>query len=228
MGIIGHRGMKPDDKSKYTEEYIQRRLTMGYMTHPKYIIYNLFIFGWESDFLLCTKSGYWYEVEIKISLADFKNDFKHKKDKYEVLQTGALRTELEHGEWNGELHKYEYTKIIKAYPQPRPNYFSYCVPYYLVDSVKDLVPKGYGLYCVTEYGQIRNIIVPKRLHDKKLTDDELKLTEKFYYAYQTWRSRGINLQNGSERTKIKELKSEISWLRAEYKVATGYDIDENL
>lgn len=41
----------------------------------------------ESDFLLKTKSGYWYEAEIKISFSDFKADFK-KKEKHQILENG--------------------------------------------------------------------------------------------------------------------------------------------
>lgn len=182
------------DKSKYTEDYIQRRLTFGFMTHPKYIVYNLYVFGWESDFLFCTQSGYWYEIEIKVSLSDFKNDFK--KEKYRLLETDKAL---------------------------RPNYFAYCVPYYLVDSVKALVPKGYGLYYITNYGQVKNDIIPKRIHNLKIPDDKLRLTEKFYYAYHNWRSKSLGWRN-----KERKLKAEISWLRAEYKSATGYDINESL
>lgn len=38
--------------------------------------------------LIKTRSGYWYEVECKISFADFKNDFTHKWQKHELLKTG--------------------------------------------------------------------------------------------------------------------------------------------
>ena len=72
MGTIGRRGYKRP-KQEFTEDAIQQVLAKEYMTNPKYVAYNLHIFPWESDFLICTRAGYWYEVEIKISLADFKN-----------------------------------------------------------------------------------------------------------------------------------------------------------
>ena len=34
---------------------------------------------WEADLISVTKSGFLHEYEIKISLSDFKNDFKKKK-----------------------------------------------------------------------------------------------------------------------------------------------------
>ncbi len=60
-----------------TEQKIQRVLNK-FMASPKYKVDGLFVFRWESDKLLWTKSGYIYEFEIKISRADYKNDFKHK------------------------------------------------------------------------------------------------------------------------------------------------------
>lgn len=219
---MGMRLKARNDPSLYTEAYIQQILARDFMTHPKYVLYNLYVFGWESDFLFCTTSGYWYEVEIKISLADFKNDFKHKERKYETLRTGEYVSTWVH---RGKTMR-------KVYPnQPRPNYFSYCVPYFLVDKVKPLVPDGYGLYYVTEYGQLENVIAPTAIHKEKYTAEKLKLTEKFYYAYDNWRLRYMRLKGNANQEleqKIKELRAENKWLRAEYQAATGLDVNENL
>lgn len=48
-------------------------------------MFNLFVYHWESDYIAITKNGYVYEVEIKISRADFLNDFKHKEEKHLLL-----------------------------------------------------------------------------------------------------------------------------------------------
>lgn len=219
MGTIGRRGMKRKEPD-FTEESMQRVLTERYMTNPKFVIYNLFVFDWESDFLLKTQAGYWYEVEIKVTLADFKNDFKEKPEKYDILSTGKRHVR--------KLKGVDGTIPIREVSALRPNYFSYCVPYTLVGKVSELLPPYAGLCYVNSYGLLSFIKSPQQLHKEKLTDESLNLTEKFYYACQTWRSRCKTLQNGSERTKIRELKSEISWLRAEYRAATGYDVDDNL
>lgn len=52
----------------------------------KYKAENLFIYGWESDAWIMTKSGLCYEFEIKISRSDFFNDFKHKEKKHGFLR----------------------------------------------------------------------------------------------------------------------------------------------
>ena len=87
-------------KEQVSELLLQQHLR-GWKSNPKYIVENLYVFGLESDMLIKTRSGYWYEVECKISLADFKNDFKNKRQKHELLKTGD------------EKHR-------------RPNYFYYC------------------------------------------------------------------------------------------------------
>lgn len=107
-------GIKRKQTSLLTKELVKEQLLQqhlrGWKSNPNYIVENLYVFGWESDMLIKTRSGYWYEVECKISFADFKNDFKHKRQKHELLKNGD------------EKHR-------------RPNYFYYCVPWYLSEKV---------------------------------------------------------------------------------------------
>ena len=83
------RKIKTEEKTEnfnFTEEYIQKKLD-GFFAEStkKYVIENLYVFSWESDKLIETRSGLIYEFEIKVSKADFKNDFK-KKDKHVILE----------------------------------------------------------------------------------------------------------------------------------------------
>ena len=67
-------------KVEWTERKIQDKLR-AYFFSPnskKYEITNLYVYGWESDYLAITKSMIAHEVEIKISRSDFKNDTKNK------------------------------------------------------------------------------------------------------------------------------------------------------
>ena len=75
-------------KTEWTEKKIQDRLRMYFMSPntKKYEITNLYVYGWESDYLAITKSMVAYEVEIKVSRPDFKNDFKNKQDKHLLLK----------------------------------------------------------------------------------------------------------------------------------------------
>lgn len=217
MGVIGKRNTPKD---WYTEYHIQQVLARDYMTHSKYTCYNLHIFDWESDFLFCTQAGYWHEVEIKISLADFKNDLTHKESKHYALQNGycLYASDFDCGsDGHREITKYN------TYEVKRPNYFSFCVPHYLLDKVRPLLPSYCGLYIVTNAKRLQQIVPPARLHKEKYTDDQLRLRDKFYWAYENWRDR-----NARWHDREVEYRQTINWLKAEYKAATGHDIEESL
>lgn len=184
-------------KEQVTEQLLQQHLR-GWKSNPKYIVENLYVFGWESDMLIKTRSGYWYEVECKISLADFKNDFTHKRQKHELLKMGDEK----HG---------------------RPNYFYYCVPWYLSEKVLPLLPDYAGLIVLTENGRLNEVKRSPCLHKQKYTNEELKLCDKFYYAYRNWKEALEKLQPTEA---IKRLKDEIAFLKAEYKAVAGCDIKD--
>jgi hypothetical protein len=186
-------------KEQVTEPLLQQHLRC-WKSNPKYIVENLYVFDWESDMLIKTRSGYWYEVECKISLADFKNDFKLKWRKHDLLKTGD------------EKHR-------------RPNYFCYCVPWYLSDKVLPLLPSYAGLIVLTETGKLNEVRRASLLHTDKYTDEDLKLCNKFYYAYRNWKERVEDHQPTKE---IKRLKDEIAFLKAEYKAVAGCDIQDAL
>lgn len=184
-------------KERVTEQLLQQYLR-GWKSNPKFIVENLYVFGWESDMLIKSRSGYWYEVECKISFADFKNDFKHKRQKHELLKMGD------------ENHR-------------RPNYFYYCVPWYLSEKVYPLLPYYAGLIVFTENGKLEEAKRAPCLHRQKHTDEELKLCDKFYYAYRNWK---LNMERYQSTAEIKRLKDEVAFLKAEYKAVAGCDIKD--
>ena len=56
------------------------------------------------------------------------------------------------------------------------------------------------------------------LHLQKYTDEELKLCDKFYYAYRNWKKC---VERNQPTAEIKRLKDEIAFLKAEYKAVAG-------
>jgi hypothetical protein len=136
-----------------TEKTIQESLK-NQISQPRFSLKNLYVFGWESDLLLLTNSGYWYEYEIKISRADFKNDFKHKSNKH---VNSLSNTECTH----------------------KPNYFNYVVPENMI--TVDEVPEYAGLIYINEYGRAQTMKVAPKLHKLKIDPNGLKLLDKFYY-----------------------------------------------
>lgn len=184
-------------KEQVSELLLQQYLR-GWKSNPTYIVENLYVFDWESDMLIKTRNGYWYEVECKISFADFKNDFTHKRQKHELLKTGD------------EKHR-------------RPNYFYYCVPWYLSEKVLPLLPDYAGLIVLTENGRLNEVKRSPCLHKQKYTNEELKLCDKFYYAYRNWKR---NMERHQSSVDINRLKDEIDFLKVEYKAVAGCDIKD--
>jgi hypothetical protein len=199
MGVMKQQqGMKME---QLTEQSIQQRLNHFFASY-KYKADGLYVFSWESDKLIWTKSGYIYEFEIKISRSDFKNDFKHKKEKHIVLASTIARDkakeiqmslfeqkEQENRHWSREMLERRYGDIdAMAKGKRMPNYFYYAVPTGMLEP--DEVPPYAGLiYIDSEYRYVKQsyriVKEAPQLHKTKYTDAELNLGEKFYYNWQT-------------------------------------------
>lgn len=160
-----------------TEGDIQNILSIHFLTPnaKKYEMENLFVFGWESDYLCITKSDLIYECEIKISRSDFQNDFKHKKEKHLLLESKE--------------------KDIAA-DNKKPDYFYYAVPEGLI--TKDEVPEYAGLIYVSKASGSNNVfstcsVVKQapRLKKEKTDLDSPNLRDKFYYSYRQWKGNSF-------------------------------------
>jgi len=125
-----------------------------------YHLTNSFVFNWESDYFAISKSGYVYEIEIKVTRSDFKADF----------------------------NKVEKHNILKSRKGKMPNKFYYCCPIGLISP--DEIPEYAGLYYFDKnrYPLI-SIIEIKRakfLHKDNYLKEHWftkKLMNKFYYKY---------------------------------------------
>ena len=186
MGSIG----KNKEEVEYSEESIQRALRHNFLSPSsvKYFTENLNIYKWESDTIKFTNSGYVYEFEIKISKADFKNDFKNKKKKHSILE-----------DKNSEN-------------KDRPNYFYYVVPIDLIS--EEDVPEYAGLIYVNfmkignnvPYSQFIEVKKAPQLHKNKFDFKESNLMDKFYYNYIHWKHKHeTDLVNYKE--KLNEVKT---------------------
>lgn len=106
---------------KHTEKTILKAVQNYFSSGYNYGIKNSFIFrhDWECDFFCVSREGYSFEIEAKISKADFKNDAKKEKHKLFIDDT---------------------TKRL------RPNRFYYAVPKGLIK--EEDIPKYAGLIYV--------------------------------------------------------------------------------
>jgi hypothetical protein len=83
----------------------------------EYRLSESYVYSWESDFFAMSKSGYFVEVEIKVSRGDYFRDFE--KDKHRVFQALlAKRTHCVTGNsCNGDLIcEYRYGSLKRKSP----------------------------------------------------------------------------------------------------------------
>ena len=211
---------------KFTERYIQDVLNGFFaMNTQKYNIENLYVYAWESDKLIKTRSGLFYEFEIKVSRSDFKNDFKNKEDKHVILE-GKEEFLPSYGKILDE-NKHIWEKYYRVADKKKPNFFYYAVPEGLIDKTE--VPEYAGLIYVLPEGEKKTrdgewcdgfYVVKKapKLHNEKYTDEELNLAEKFYYNMETWKN---NCRKEKERRLLTEEDHKIPYAELLEKYETG-------
>lgn len=189
---------------------LTKEITKGlflYFEKHRYMLANSYIYKWESDFFSQLKSGYHQEIEVKISRADFFNDFKKegkhmildRKNKGQKLVTfkgpTAQRVKYEdiYGHkkitWTyssakikGEISREEMYTSINIEDFNCPNRFYYCCPEGLIKPEE--VPEYAGLmYYSKEYREnFKKIKNAPLIHREKRNLAPI-LLDKFYFRY---------------------------------------------
>lgn len=164
-------------KTGTTAQSIQQAIASLWLDH-KYIIFNAYLFEWESDYFSVNESNYIYEVEIKVTKGDFKKDFK-KEGKHLLLET-------------------------KEEPRKLPNKFWYATPRGLLPSYK--IPEYAGLIEIedTNTGYRAEIIKNAPFLHREEVFEDLKpsLLDKFYHKYRRTEYENYELQQ--ELIELKE------------------------
>lgn len=165
--------------SEIKAQDVQQAISQRFPDH-KYFLFNSYIFDWESDYLSVSESNYVYECEIKVSLNDFKKDFK-KKDKHIILDS-------------------------KTNPKKIPNKFFYACKKGLIPTM--YVPSYAGLIEIqeTETGMIAEVLVNAPfLHRENIVPEiQPLLLDKFYHKY-----RRTEMENYELNKKIILLENKI-------------------
>lgn len=187
--------------SSISERDLQQAVRRLFHNH-QYILVNTYVFGWESDLFSVTKSGNVYEVEMKISKADYRKDFEKEKHFY-FKHAGAgrihERNPQEKADYGNYNHEYDYSvrKMI-YYPYCKsewhdstkffiPNRFYYACPPGIIEP-RDL-PKYAGLIHVKDRYEAVIIKQAPQMHKRYLLDEKLAKTLllKFWYLSQSQR-----------------------------------------
>jgi hypothetical protein len=155
------KNISANTSEELTSKDVVSSLNLRYISH-KYIINNAYIFDWESDFFSVTESDYVYEVEVKVTRGDFKDDF-NKVAKHLLLE-GVDR--------DGFLKK--------------PNKFFYAAPKGLLST--SMIPAYAGLIEVTSANEMAVVVKEAPFLHKEKTFLHLKdiLFDKFYNRYRDY------------------------------------------
>jgi hypothetical protein len=147
----------------------------------RYHVTNVYIFrhDWESDYFSIARTGMAYEVEVKVSLSDFRADFK--KPKHRLMsdyKSGYIitRGHEHHVSWNPEI-KACWVNVQKIEEAKIPNRFYFCSPVDVIPVSE--VPHYAGLIYVND----RHSMIIKQapfLH-KGHGDYRQTLLDKYYY-----------------------------------------------
>lgn len=81
-----------------------------------YKLFNSFIYNWESDFFAMSKSGYFIEVEIKISRGDFFKDFE--KEKHSLFKDHLHKKSHHVYRLGNSYHHYDKERLICEFIAP--------------------------------------------------------------------------------------------------------------
>lgn len=188
----------------------------------KYVLANTYVYNWECDYFGVSKSGYAYEIEIKVSRSDFFADFKKAK-KHRMLQLakegntimttkGHTSYKYDRKDWRGNVDRVEGWGEVPEEDDRRfnielfsskvyfkniivPNRFYYAVPDRLIK--KSEVPKYAGLIYVSETG-ISKIKEAPFLTKKQFNLNRV-LLDKFYHLSIEQRSRIKNFEHEERR-----------------------------
>lgn len=184
--------------TEYTERGILDILNRQFLVSPRWIVNNLYVYNWESDYLAITRSMYAYEVEVKISLADYNRDFE-KEGKHQVMQ-GWFEARKQALYETGDWVRYGC-----------PNYFYYCVPDGLVDP-KDIPPyAGLAYVCGRNLRKVKDAPI---LHRDKFDPEAYKMADKFYYNWWNERRKARQIEGKDMkdefRKSMKKVKEKIT------------------
>ncbi len=166
-----------------TETDMQRAFYSAHSQRYELVATNLYL-GWcggEMDIFGLRKSGFIDEIEIKLSISDFKADFK----KTIVIRDGPDK--YYPGGVPRRKSKHEALKCGEC----ECNYFSFYIPVEMVDKCE--IPSHAGLYVFDPknyWTKAEEVKKPKRLHSRKISDhNKYHTARKMHYRYWDMRMR---------------------------------------
>lgn len=133
---------------------------------------------WESDLLLIHESGWTWEVEIKISVADFRREFTKKATKHRRIQEGTWSEKGYGGSIRREsiIRKFFFAMPVDVYAKVKDQIPDYAGVILLVDARRD------GWRRLEPWIEKKAKDLPAR---RATAQDRAKMMESVYFRY--WR-----------------------------------------
>lgn len=190
----------------------------------RYVCLNTYVFnGYESDFLSITadKNQYIYEIEVKVSVADFKKDFESKGRKHKLMDNSSANfitiggSESDFPNSEKDLKGKDFLRIQQgsccpvSFMTPKdclPNRFYFATPKGLLRP--DMIPRYAGLIEVDIVNGVPKAVVVKKaqiLH-KQNNFSKIKgtLLDKFWW--ETFNNRNYIKNEGNWKKRYTELE----------------------
>lgn len=158
------------------------------------LIPNFYVGSWEMDLFRQLNSGYITEYEIKISRADFRNDFnKTAKDSFYNAESRQV-------EYKNQRNKHE----LMERGEYVANKFFFVVPYGLVQPSEVPAYAGLIYYIEDEWGNRFETVKPAKFIHKNKSEIPLESLVKSL----CYREYNVRLKNRLLTQKIKSLQNE--------------------
>jgi len=193
-----------------------------FSTHDHHF-HNRYIFGsdWESDFFSVAKSGYIYEVEVKISKSDYAADFlKFKHKLFEGRKQDSVTKDAKYRyskRWKKQIRRSP-EKEVNPQTVKMPNRFFFACPHGLIDVSE--IPEYAGLIYVGDSVHSTKVIKQAPLLHKRKFDIKKMLFGKYQWGY-------INAKEDLEKLEKKHASLEKKFdvlcrgLESKYKLKEG-------
>ena len=161
------------------EKMVIRKIYLQWL-QSDIVAHNVNIFRFESDILALKSSGYTTEYEIKMSVSDFRNDFKKKK----YVNTSDYNKQKEY------ISKHDFIKSGQG-----ANRFYYCMPIKVFEKVQNEIPEfaGIVIFILPKDGVSTNTVVWAKRSAKLIRKDkpdynEIKNSILVAMYYKSWNS----------------------------------------
>ena len=161
------------DKPRVTSRDIIRAISRGLWSPFSYsVAYNTTgVLPWEADMVVLSRAGYISEIEIKISLSDFKADFTGKPEKHEMLVKGFAPNKW-CGRWVRDWDKAEAHAV---------KHFWYAIPGELQMKIEPLLPDYAGLIVVDKWATVVRKAPVLKQHRKATDAEHMAILRSMYY-----------------------------------------------